>query len=48
LPIVVADAHPDVVGLARYVTQRRGGEGAVREICDLVAETRGTPAAYGD
>jgi YrbI family 3-deoxy-D-manno-octulosonate 8-phosphate phosphatase len=48
LPIVVADAHPDVLAFARYVTQRRGGEGAVREVCDLVAGTRGTAAAYGD
>lgn len=35
LPIVVADAHPDVVPLALYQTQTRGGQGAVREICDL-------------
>jgi YrbI family 3-deoxy-D-manno-octulosonate 8-phosphate phosphatase len=35
LPIVVRDAHPKVVGLARYQTQTRGGYGAVREVCDL-------------
>jgi 3-deoxy-D-manno-octulosonate 8-phosphate phosphatase (KDO 8-P phosphatase) len=35
LPIVVADAHPDVVPHARYRTSVRGGHGAVREICDL-------------
>lgn len=35
LPIVVADAHPEVVPLARYVTQAPGGHGAVREVCDL-------------
>lgn len=35
LPIVVRDAHPDVVRWGRYRTVRRGGEGAVREICDL-------------
>ena len=35
LPIVVQDAHPDVVPCARYQTQARGGHGAVREICDL-------------
>ncbi|MGF1610049.1 MAG: KdsC family phosphatase [Kiloniellales bacterium] len=35
LPIVVADAHPDVLGLARYVTRAPGGRGAVREVCDL-------------
>jgi YrbI family 3-deoxy-D-manno-octulosonate 8-phosphate phosphatase len=35
LPIVVCDAHPDVLPYARYRTKRKGGEGAVREICDL-------------
>ena len=34
-PIVVQDAHPDVVPLAAYRTQNRGGHGAVREVCDL-------------
>jgi 3-deoxy-D-manno-octulosonate 8-phosphate phosphatase (KDO 8-P phosphatase) len=35
LPIVVQDAHPDVLAVARYRTKRPGGNGAVREICDL-------------
>ena len=35
LPIVVRDAHPDVVSHALYQTQTLGGHGAVREICDL-------------
>jgi len=35
LPIVVQDALPDVVPTAIYRTQRPGGHGAVREICDL-------------
>ena len=35
LPIVVCDAHPDVLPYARYRTTRSGGDGAVREICDL-------------
>jgi len=35
LPIVVQDAHPDVLPYARYRTKARGGEGAVREVCDL-------------
>lgn len=33
LPILVADAHPDVLGLARCRTTVPGGYGAVREIC---------------
>lgn len=35
LPIVVADAIPEVVGYARHQTIARGGHGAVREVCDL-------------
>jgi YrbI family 3-deoxy-D-manno-octulosonate 8-phosphate phosphatase len=35
LPIVVQDAHPDVIPLAAYRTRAGGGHGAVREICDL-------------
>jgi YrbI family 3-deoxy-D-manno-octulosonate 8-phosphate phosphatase len=34
LPIVVQDAHADVLPLARYRTATRGGYGAVREVCD--------------
>jgi len=35
LPIVVQDAHPDVLPFAAYRTRTLGGQGAVREICDL-------------
>lgn len=35
-PIAVADAHPDVRAAARIVLQRRGGDGAVRELIDRV------------
>ena len=37
LPIVVHDAHADVLPFAAYRTSRGGGHGAVREICDLFA-----------
>ena len=36
LPIVVADAHDDVLGVARFRTRRPGGFGAVREVCDWI------------
>lgn len=39
-PVVVADAHPDVVGHAALVLTRPGGRGAVRELADLVLTTR--------
>jgi len=35
LPIVVQDAHPDVIPCAKYRTRLQGGHGAVREICDM-------------
>ncbi|MFL0603889.1 KdsC family phosphatase [Cylindrospermopsis raciborskii] len=35
-PIAVADAMPENRAAAIYVTQSRGGEGAVREVCDLI------------
>jgi 3-deoxy-D-manno-octulosonate 8-phosphate phosphatase (KDO 8-P phosphatase) len=40
LPIVVADAHEDVLSHAKLRTQNLGGHGAVREICDLIATVR--------
>ena len=38
LPIVVKDAHPDVVPVALYQTRQPGGYGAVREVCDLIID----------
>ena len=37
VPIVVQDAHPDVLPLARYQTRTAGGFGAVREICEWLS-----------
>ena len=39
LPIVVQNAHKDVVPYAIYRTKTPGGYGAVREVCDLFEET---------
>jgi 3-deoxy-D-manno-octulosonate 8-phosphate phosphatase (KDO 8-P phosphatase) len=41
LPVVPADAWPEVVSLARLVLTRDGGRGCVREFCDAVWRTRG-------
>lgn len=38
LPIVVADAHDDLANLAAYRTRTAGGQGAVREVCDLLTK----------
>jgi N-acylneuraminate cytidylyltransferase len=34
--VAVADAYPEVIAQADLVLSRRGGYGAVREICDLI------------
>jgi len=38
----VADAVPEVLQVAHYVTKRKGGRGAVREVCDLIIEAKKT------
>ena len=47
LPMVVRDAHPDVLGLGLYRTEALGGHGAVREVCDLMTALRAS-APDGD
>jgi 3-deoxy-D-manno-octulosonate 8-phosphate phosphatase (KDO 8-P phosphatase) len=41
LPIAVANAHKGVFAHAKYVTTAKGGDGAVREVIDWLAEIRG-------
>lgn len=41
LPMTVSDAIPEVLEIAAYVTAKKGGDGAVREICDLIVEAKG-------
>lgn len=40
LPIAVADAVAQVRKAAAFVTTRKGGDGAVREVCDLILSAR--------
>ena len=40
LPIVPADAWPEVRPFARWVLERAGGAGCVREVCDAVRDAR--------
>ena len=47
VPIVVQDAHPDVVPLARYQTRTPGGLGAVREICEWLCANAAVAARPG-
>ena len=46
-PIAVADATPEVLAGARLVLRRRGGDGAVRELSDLIVGARMTRGATG-
>lgn len=41
LAIVVKDASDDVRPYADYVTQAKGGRGAVREVCELLLKAHG-------
>ena len=40
LAIAVADAHRSVKSQAHFITQANGGQGAVREVCDLILESQ--------
>jgi len=39
----VADAVPEVLSAADHTTHRRGGDGAVREVCDMIVKAKGGP-----
>ena len=41
LSVAVADGVDEVRESADYVTERRGGNGAVREVCDLILKVQG-------
>ncbi|MEO8809910.1 MAG: HAD hydrolase family protein [Rhodanobacter sp.] len=41
LAVAVANAHPWIVEEAHWQTRQRGGEGAVRELCDLILHAQG-------
>lgn len=49
LPVAVPGAHWFVLQHAAYITQKAGGAGAVREVCDLIMRAKGTlGAALGE
>jgi len=45
LPVAVADACPEVIAAAAWVTSAAGGRGAVREVCDAILRAGATGAA---
>ena len=48
LAVAPADADPVVKNRAHWITRRKGGHGAVREICDLILAARGLDQAVLD
>jgi YrbI family 3-deoxy-D-manno-octulosonate 8-phosphate phosphatase len=38
--VAVADAYPEVIRAADFVLSKRGGHGALRELCDLILKSR--------
>lgn len=40
IPVVVADAMPEVKHLARLILKKAGGKGAVREFCDMLWQAK--------
>jgi len=41
LAVAVANARPEVKEVAHYITRARGGQGAIRELVELILEARG-------
>ena len=41
LPMAPADAAPEVLAIARFVASQPGGQGAVRQACELILKARG-------
>lgn len=40
LPVVVADAYPQVKAVAKLILTKNGGDGAVREFCEYLYNTK--------
>ena len=40
LAVAVADGVPEVKEVSHYITQRPGGQGAVREVCELILKAQ--------
>ncbi|MFZ0869800.1 MAG: phenylphosphate carboxylase subunit delta, partial [Rhodanobacter sp.] len=45
LAVAVANAHPWVAEQAHWQTRLGGGQGAAREVCDLILHAQGKSAA---
>ena len=38
--VAVHDSHPEVLKIADWRTEKRGGDGAVREVCELILKAK--------
>jgi len=45
MAVAVANAHPWIADYAHWQTSQRGGEGAAREVCDLILHAQGKSGA---
>lgn len=45
LAAAVADSYPEIISVAHYVTERKGGMGAVREFCELIRSAKKAPVS---
>ncbi len=48
LPVIVKDAAPGMSDHVDYITERSGGTGAVREVCELILKAKKKWAIYFD
>lgn len=48
VPVCPADACPEVLNAARYISAYKGGEGCVRDVVEQVLRARGDWFVYGD
>jgi len=46
-PVAVADAVQEIRPPVKFILSRRGGEGAVREFCDIICEAKSRDRNYG-
>ena len=37
----VADGMPEIKQFVHYITEKKGGNGAVRELCELILKSKG-------
>lgn len=44
--ICPSDAYPEIIKISRIVSEKKGGNGAVREICDFISNSKEIKSKY--